>query len=374
MDFIQGLPSAKGYDMALIVTDKYSKLKKIVPGKSTWKAGDWSTAFYEQIYRHWGMPDIIITDRDPKFLSAFWNKFMSRARVKHCATTSYNPRSNGQAEISNQTVELALRYWLAERASPENSWLDGVPEIEFNLNNSVTKPNNVSPNEAAYGQILKSAGDLWSADSKQKVDRDVLRQEIVDACAHAVEYVRRRFNDSHKPPPQLRAGDYVFLNLKKKGAMKGYTLAVETGLPFKLDKQRIGPLKILEVVSPLAYRLDLPTAWKQSKMHNVISIAHLEPAPIGFRKLKGDPFKRKPRHDLPLPVTDDGHPAGAAYEVEKILKKAVFGRHKAVKYFVKWLGYPNEDSEWVHAKNLFAPELVKEFEEQEKTKNIDNSK
>ncbi|KAF3307453.1 hypothetical protein TWF173_003137 [Orbilia oligospora] len=45
--------------------------------------------------------------------------------------------------------------------------------------------------------------------------------------------------------------DYVILNLKKMGPLKGYSLARSQGsdLPFKLDKQRIGNSKVLKVTS-----------------------------------------------------------------------------------------------------------------------------
>ena len=51
----------------------------------------------------------------------------------------------------------------------------------------------------------------------------------------------------------------------------------------KLEQQFIGPLKVTQQVGRLAYKLDISNNWK---IYNIISIAHLEPAP------PNNPFKR----------------------------------------------------------------------------------
>lgn len=62
----------------------------------------------------------------------------------------------------------------------------------------------------------------------------------------------------------------------------------------KLAPQRIGPYRILEVVSPVAYRLDLPAS---RRIHNVINIDHLTAAPS-----TPDPFGRSPPSHVPAPA------------------------------------------------------------------------
>src|SRR5258708_7365858 len=79
----------------------------------------------------------------------------------------------------------------------------------------------------------------------------------------------------------------------------------------KVSIQRVGPIKILEVINPLAYRLEIPYNWK---IHPVLSIEQLEPVP-GTQ----DPYDRTDNVQ-PGPVVEataeerDGKPA---YEVER---------------------------------------------------------
>ncbi|KAJ6258108.1 Protease [Drechslerella dactyloides] len=201
------------------------------------------------------------------------------------------------------------------------------------------------------------------------VDREVVHQEVLDVCAHASEYVRRRFDNAHKEPPSWRVGDRVMLNLTRPGTDKGYVMK-HGPLPHKLAAQRIGPLEILEVVSPLALKLKIPVAWRLNGVHDVISVAHLLPCPN-----ERDPFGRKPRYVRPgeveleegQDIPEDQDVSQPLYEVERIIKKQYFGRHRTPRYLVKWVGYPIEENQWIAAKHLNAPDLVKQFEAEQTT-------
>ncbi len=78
------------------------------------------------------------------------------------------------------------------------------------------------------------------------------------------------YNLRHQIPPSLKEGDSVYLKLVR-GTKIGYKLATSSSL----DPIKMGPYKIIQVISKVAYRLALPP---EMKMHPVISIAHLEPS------------------------------------------------------------------------------------------------
>jgi hypothetical protein len=88
-NFIVGLPViADGFDMALILTCKFSKRVKIISGKSIWIAVDWAYAIFNAI-TNWGIFSVFIIDRDPKWLSEFWRIIFENMGIKIAATTAY---------------------------------------------------------------------------------------------------------------------------------------------------------------------------------------------------------------------------------------------------------------------------------------------
>jgi hypothetical protein len=151
LDFIVGLPmTTRGNNTLLTVTDRFSKYVKLVPGTEKSSAKDWADRYWKNVYRSWGVPHRLISDRDPKFTSEFWKELFSKCGVKLNLTTAYHPSADGQAERSNQTVETALRCLLVGRY--EESWDNLLTDVEFSfLNTSTNAFSDVSPFEVLYG-------------------------------------------------------------------------------------------------------------------------------------------------------------------------------------------------------------------------------
>jgi hypothetical protein len=116
----------------------------------------------------------------------------------------------------------------------------------------------------------------------------------------------------------------------------------------KLAPKREGPFSIIEVISPLSYRLKLPDQWK---IHPVFH-AHLL-----------TPFRETSTHGSnylhPPPDLIDGV---EEHEVEFITRHRLRGHSH--QYLVKWKGYPTADNTWEPESNLdHAAELLKEYKD-----------
>ena len=100
----------------------------------------------------------------------------------------------------------------------------------------------------------------------------------------------------------------------------------------------------MEVISPMAYQLQLPDTYKG---HNVLNIQHLTK------------YHRSPCHTcLKLANPRDALPSTEEYEVEQIVGEK--WKNGKLYYRIRWKGYDATDNTWQSAQDICnTPELLK---------------
>lgn len=71
MDFIEGLPCVHGKSVILSVIDRFSKYAHFIPLGLPYTATTVARVFFHEIVRLHGIPQSIVSDRDPVFTSTF---------------------------------------------------------------------------------------------------------------------------------------------------------------------------------------------------------------------------------------------------------------------------------------------------------------
>lgn len=72
MDFITHLPVSNGYDCIFTVVDRFSKFVRFIPMHSTDDAPRVAQLLFDNWICQYGMPRVIVSDRDSRFTSRFW--------------------------------------------------------------------------------------------------------------------------------------------------------------------------------------------------------------------------------------------------------------------------------------------------------------
>lgn len=71
IDFKSFPPSKRSFDSILVVVDRLGKRPVSIPCYKTTTARELAALFIKHIWRHYGPPDTIVSDRGPQFISSF---------------------------------------------------------------------------------------------------------------------------------------------------------------------------------------------------------------------------------------------------------------------------------------------------------------
>lgn len=148
MDFIVKLPKSSGYDSILVVVDRYSKMAHFIPCHETITSPQLADLIMINIIRLHGLPDDIVSDRGPQFISRFWKQLLHRLKVQRCLSSSRHPETDGQTERVNQILEQYLRCFINFQ---QDDWVDILPLVEFSYNNAHHTSTGMTPFYANYG-------------------------------------------------------------------------------------------------------------------------------------------------------------------------------------------------------------------------------
>ncbi|XP_022863233.1 uncharacterized protein LOC111383356 [Olea europaea var. sylvestris] len=137
MDFVLGLPKAvRRNDSIMVVVDRFSKMSHFIPCRRTFDASRVAVLFSQKAVRLHGVPSTIISDRDVKFMSYTWKTLWATMRSKLLYSSAFHPQTDGQTEVTNQSVGNLLRCLIADHVT---CWNLILPQAEFAFNNSVNR-------------------------------------------------------------------------------------------------------------------------------------------------------------------------------------------------------------------------------------------
>lgn len=338
MDFISGLPVSAGNTVILVIVDRFSKACRFIPLPKLPSAPETAEVVCQYVFRTFGLPLDVVSDRGPQFTSQFWKAFCKLIGAKVSLSSGYHPQSNGQTERINQDLETTLRCLASSNPS---SWSRYVMWAEYAHNTLCCSSTGLSPFECQFGfqpPLFPSQEPEVAVPSAQRFVRRCRRvwRKVRSALQKSSRQYSRQANRRRRPAPSLRPGQRVWLSARD------LPLRVESR---KLAPRFVGPFKVVRKVNPVAYRLQLP---RTMRINPTFHVSRLRPV---VTSLLAPPIK-----DPPAPRIIDG---GPAYTVRRLLDSRRVGR--GIQYLADWEGYGPEERSWVPARNILDGELIAEF-------------
>ena len=331
MDLVTHLgTTASGFDSAVIIVDKLTKTLTVEPTTITVDAPGVAKILHRRIISRFGLPKVIISDRDPRWTSLFWTALHSHLGTKLVMSTAFHPQTDGQSERAVRSVVDMLRCFAADHRT---SWDQELPNIEFAWNNARNDSTGYSPYEMLYGfqpatPATIAIADLQASTAMQSVTEFIAANQIALRSARdKLQQAQDRqasVANRHRRDVQFDVGDLVLLSTKN--------LPLKTDASRKLSLKFCGPFLVTAKRGPNAYTLDLPPEF--GRVHRTFNISFLKPY-----KVSADTSDRPP----PAPLPDLALPA-QHFIVQDVLDRRRNGR--SLDYLVLWEGYPHSDATW----------------------------
>ena len=169
MDLITQLPNSHGYDAILTIADHGCTRAALFLPCTTNVTGEGIAKLYlDNVYRWFGIPSKIISDRDPRFTSHFSTSLCQRLGVNRNISTAYHPQTDGLSERKNQWVEQYLRFVTSASQDDWSDWLAIATAVHNNHPNATTR---ITPIKALLGYSPRITMELpYSPTTVQLVD------------------------------------------------------------------------------------------------------------------------------------------------------------------------------------------------------------
>ena len=340
MDLITQLPTTtSGYDSIIVFVDRLSKMTHFAPTHTTVDAQGVAQLYIQNVFRHHGLSDEVISDRGPQFAGHFWQEVQRLLGTKVRLSTAFHPQTDGQTERMNRLLEETLRHYVNPS---QDDWDEHLPLIEFAINNSKNKSIGTAPfhlwtphqpREPGNISVLASAKVPQAASFASDMAARLARART---CLSQAQARQKQAADQHRQDVTFVVGQHILLSTKN--------LALKSPGTKKLLPKFIGPFPITARVGEVAYKLELPAGYR---IHPVFHVSLLKP------------FQSNGTYQPPPPqFIDDG--GNAYWTVHTIIdhRDRKSGRKLIREFLVKWENFGPEHNSWEPESALREDSLV----------------
>jgi transposase InsO family protein len=256
MNFVLSLSKIKDeINCVLSIIDKFTKRIMLISEKFIYKAEDWAIHLLKETQRRdWDISKVIISDKDKKFLSDLWRTLFARLKISMFYSTAYHSQTNDVNERTNQTLKIALRYYIQE-LHDSTRWITALWKFQSVFNNTRSVVTEKISNELLY-EITSNLSLNISSSNKIVDNHTQLRKEAQNVIDWA-QMINKIHYDRRHSSLFLKMSEWILLRFHHE-----YSISKSKDMTKKMFAQYIEFFKIIQRIERLVYRLNVSFDWK----------------------------------------------------------------------------------------------------------------
>ena len=209
VNFITKLPIVARKNAILVVCDRLSKMTYFVATTEGMLAEELARLFQNNVWKLYGLPENIVSDREPQFAAELTKKLNRMLRIKTKLSTVFHPQTDRQTERMNQELEQYLWFFIENR---QKDWLEWLVVVEFTINNKVYTATKTLSFMANYKKELRMREDIRRKEKVESATEFVERmkkvhKEVEVALKKMQEEMKRYADRGRKETEKWKKGD-----------------------------------------------------------------------------------------------------------------------------------------------------------------------
>ncbi|TYK06558.1 ty3-gypsy retrotransposon protein [Cucumis melo var. makuwa] len=285
MDFVEGLPRSRTFDLVLVVVDRLSKYAHFIT------------------LSHPRIPSINSIRSRPTVFKPFLERIIPLTRDPVERSTTYHPQTDEQTEVVNKCLKLYLRCLCQDRPK---TWSEKLAWAEYWYNTNYHASIKTTPYAVVYGQPpppVISYGQVSTTPNDsveyQLQNRDEILAVLKQHLQHAQEQMKKQQSVAK------RRCD-------------------------KLSPKYFEPYMVLGRVGEVAYLLDLP---ENAKIHPVFHVSQL-------KRAVGD------KHRIQPEISALNDQMELVLEPDQVTQLRWNDAERNWEYLVHWKDQPSHEATW----------------------------
>ena len=261
LDIMDSLPTtARQKRFILVVVDYFTRWIELFSLKSTTSI-NMANILMNEVFSRYGLPEHIVSDNGPQFVSNLFKNFCDTLRIKQDLTANYHPQSN-MTERANRTLKPLIAIYAQQQ---HNSWDKEIQKLAFAIRTAVNETTGETPAFMMFGRDLRGPLDLLIGEPTVGPRSTVVDHGIIQEYKKLISNLRCAYNvirehaeiekikqkekyDRHTTQRKYNEGDLVWVANAK-------TQIGENSVSGKLQPHYQGPCRLIKQLSPNTFTL-----------------------------------------------------------------------------------------------------------------------